>query len=341
MKKYLLLLWSVMLMSMALLTSCGGDDEDVVPPNSEQQKPGSSVNDISGIWRCISSEDVKSGDKYVGKIYNMLIDVKADGTFLTNSLTFGYSGEWKKDVSMFVFTTRAERLYVFEATISDEILTWTGSTNDGYSYVYKFRKDSQASIDPYNGHEYVDLGLSVKWATCNIGAAVPESYGGYYAWGETEEKSDYSWATYKWCRGTDKTMTKYCNDSSYGNIDGKTVLEPSDDVAQVKWGGVWRIPTLDEQEELQNNCTWTWTTLNGVKGYRVTSNKNGNSIFLPAAGYRYYTDQRNVGSSGSYWSSSLDGYYGDYAYYLYFNSSGVDRGSNSRSLGHSVRAVCP
>ena len=151
--------------------------------------------------------------------------------------------------------------------------------------------------------EAVDLGLSVKWATFNVGATSPEEYGGYYAWGETEEKEDYSWETYKWCNGSYDTMTKYCTNSSYGTVDNKTVLDLEDDVAHVKWGGDWRMPTTDEQDELRNNCTWEWTALNGVNGYRVTG-PNGNSIFLPAAGYRYRTAVGSRGYYCLYWSGS-------------------------------------
>ena len=133
--------------------------------------------------------------------------------------------------------------------------------------------------------EAIDLGLpsGTKWANMNVAASTPEEYGGYYAWGETEEKDNYSWSTYKWCRGSYDTQTKYCTDSSYGTVDNKTVLDPEDDVAHVKWGGTWRMPTLDEQKELLNKCTWNWTTQNGVNGYKGTG-PNGNSIFLPAAG---------------------------------------------------------
>ena len=103
-------------------------------------------------------------------------------------------------------------------------------------------------------HEYVDLGLSVKWATCNMGASSPEEYGDHYAWGETETESTYDWNTYKWCKGSKNTLTKYCTDSDYGTVDNKTVLDPEDDVAQVKWGGNWRMPTDAEIEELRENC---------------------------------------------------------------------------------------
>lgn len=191
--------------------------------------------------------------------------------------------------------------------------------------------------DPYNGHEYVDLGLpsGIKWATCNIGATTPEVPGGYYAWGETEEKASYSWGTYFDTKDNGETCEKY-------SLEGKTVLDLKDDVAHVKWGGNWRIPTTEEIDELldENNCDWTWTTQNGVKGYKVTSKKNGNSIFLPVTGFR-------AGSSfgreteGYYMSSSLLSFYHKSAYVLYFNLGTKDRKGNYRYYGQVVRAVCP
>jgi len=184
----------------------------------------------------------------------------------------------------------------------------------------------------------IDLGLSVKWASCNVGATAPEEYGGYYAWGETEEKSDYDWDTYKYCNGTYDTMTKYCTSSSYGTVDNKTTLEASDDVASVKWGGNWRMPTTEEQQELINKCTWTWTTLNGVNGYRVTG-PNGNSIFLPAAGYRSGTGAYGQGSYGFCWSSSLFSYYSYSACSLYFYSGSFDWFYYYRCYGRTVRPV--
>ena len=199
-----------------------------------------------------------------------------------------------------------------------------------------------------SGHEWVDLGLSVKWATCNIGASKPEGYGDYYAWGETSTKSEYSESTYYYCNDGDyHKLTKYCNDSGYGNkgfTDGKTKLELSDDVARQKWGGSWRMPTVEEFWELIDNCTWTWTTQNGVNGYKVTSKKSGytsRSIFLPAAGYRDDTRLDIVGSYGYYWSSSLNAYGPNYAWYVYFNSGSHGTGSIDRGSGRSVRPVCP
>ena len=187
------------------------------------------------------------------------------------------------------------------------------------------------------GHEYVDLGLSVKWATCNVGATKPEEYGDYFAWGETQPKTTYSWSTYKWCNGYDK-QTKYCTQRRYGRVDKKTVLKKADDAAAVNWGGSWRIPTKAEQDELLNNCTWTWTTQNGVNGYKVTSKKNGNSIFLPAAGYG---GGSSLTVAGSYWSSSLRTDQPVDVYTLFFNSSNVGLGNNGiRCVGRSVRPVC-
>ena len=197
--------------------------------------------------------------------------------------------------------------------------------------------------DPYNGHEYVDLGLSsgTKWATCNVGASKPEESGGYYAWGETEEKDDYCWETYKWWEGDGCSLTKYCTDSYYGKFDNRTQLAPADDVAHVKWGGTWRMPTNEEIDELLKECTWHWTSRRGVNGYRVIG-PNGKSIFLPAAGSRGFlpvADSRDGTRDGAYWSSSLNkntthnAYCLDfYSYDCYFNDSG-------RCCGRSVRPV--
>ena len=191
--------------------------------------------------------------------------------------------------------------------------------------------------------EAVDLGLpsGLKWATMNVGATKPEEYGAYFAWGETEPKKDYSWSTHKWCNGSSSSQTKYNTKSSYGTVDNKTVLDPEDDAAHVYWGGSWRMPTDAEWTELRDNCTWTWTTENGVKGRKVTG-LNGKSIFLPAAGFRSDSSLYNVGSSGLYWSSSLNTGYPGGAWSVAFNSVDVSRGSGDygyRYYGLSVRPV--
>lgn len=197
-----------------------------------------------------------------------------------------------------------------------------------------------------NGHEYVDLGLpsGTLWATCNVGANKPEESGDYFAWGEVESKDEYSSKNYKWCNNY--FINKYCNDSKDGKVDNKTILELCDDVANVKWGGTWRIPTKEELDELTHESftTWTWINQNRVRGYKVTSKVNGNSIFLPAAGGfcvngtdKFYWS--GSGSKGYYWSSSLSTYYSDDACDLLFDSSCWFGYSYYRSSGLSVRPV--
>ena len=228
-----------------------------------------------------------------------------------------------------------ERYYVYNGFYIKFELdgSYSGGSDDGDS-----DDENNQTTGTVQGHAYVDLGLSVKWATCNVGASKPEDYGDYYAWGETTTKSDYDWDTYKWCKGTDDTMTKYCTNSNYGTVDNRTTLTSSDDVVTVKWGSKWRMPTLEETKELAEDCTWTWITQNGVKGTKVTG-PNGNSIFLPAAGFRYGTDFDYRGSYGCYWSATLleDGC--DGAFGLVFGS-GDSNWANWR-YRHNGRTVRP
>ena len=177
-----------------------------------------------------------------------------------------------------------------------------------------------------NGHEYVDLGLpsGLKWATCNVGANKPEDYGDYFAWGETETKTEYS-------EGNSLTQ-------EHSISDGNNRLTSSYDAARAKWGRSWRMPTKEELEELKKNCRWEWTTQNGVDGYKGTG-PNGNSIFLPTAGYRYGTSLYHAGEFGDWWSSTPhDGYDGS-AYDLCFGNGSVFVDDYDRINGHSVRPV--
>lgn len=189
-------------------------------------------------------------------------------------------------------------------------------------------------------HEAIDLGLSVKWASCNVGASSPEESGGYYAWGEIEEKTNYDWSTYKWCKGSYDSLTKYCTNRYYGTVDNKATLDPEDDVAHVKWGGDWRMPTLNEIKELCEKCSWQWTEVNSVSGHKVTG-PNGNSIFLPAAGYLNGTEVKSYGSYGIYSSSILDttGYSNTSVYTLDIDYGGVQWSFASRFIGFTVRPV--
>ena len=207
--------------------------------------------------------------------------------------------------------------YYVRAYAINEIGTSYGST------ISFTTEQSSSTSNTENGHQYVDLGLSVKWATCNVGTTKPEGYGDYFAWGETRSKS-------------------YYNGSSYSYYDNPTTLPLSADAARANWGGQWRMPTIDEFEELRSKCTWTWTTQNGVNGYKVTSNSNGNYIFLPAAGYRDLGSLYGAGDYGYYWSSSAYGpNYSTTALYLYFYSTWKDRKNDYKAAGRSVRPVCP
>ena len=191
--------------------------------------------------------------------------------------------------------------------------------DDDDSDASTYEKEAEGSI---NGYDYVDLGLSVVWATCNVGASNPENIGDYYAWGETETKESY-----------DKD-----NCETYG-LDIDDIGGTDRDVAHVKWGGTWRMPTEDEFEELIDYCTWTWTTLNEMNGYKVTSMINSNYIFLPAAGWRSGTSLRDAGSDGDYWSSTPYEGNTQNAYGLYFSSDGHDWYWYYRNYGLSVRPV--
>ena len=188
--------------------------------------------------------------------------------------------------------------------------------------------------------DYVDLGLpsGTLWATCNVGANAPEEYGDHFAWGETESKEVYKWETYKWCNGSDHSLTKYCTNSDFGSVDNRMVLDLEDDAAYVNMGPSWRMPTNSQQTELIQKCTWQWTTMNGVNG-RLVTGPNGNSIFLPAAGERFYNSLLDAGSMSEYWSCELGLGSSICAYGIGFESDSLYWISGARAFGRSVRAV--
>ena len=186
------------------------------------------------------------------------------------------------------------------------------------------RKEAAQTRGTINGHDYVDLGLSVKWATCNVGASSPGDYGDYYAWGETSTKSSYD----------------EDNSATYGKQMGSIAGNPTYDVARKKWGSPWRLPTKAEFDELIDNCTWTRTTQNGHNGYKVTSKKNGNSVFLPAAGWRVGALSYGRGTDGFYWSATPNESDSVSAYYLIFYEGYLGTYCYNRSDGHRVRPVC-
>ena len=215
-----------------------------------------------------------------------------------------------------------------------------------------------------NGDYAVDLGLKVKWATCNVGAEKPEDYGDYFAWGDnatyyepgyaqehpqahwkTDKWKGYSWSTYMHSNGSSETLFKYCSRSDFGYegfTDTLTILTSDDDVAHYKWGGNWRMPTVAEFEELLFNCDCEWITQNGVKGLKVTSRKDSSqSIFLPATGFRDGTGLNGVDDYGYYWSSSFNKGFPVQGKFLCFSTGGHYTSVISRCCGLSVRPVCP
>lgn len=233
----------------------------------------------------------------------------------------------------------------------------TLSCNTGYSYtayvkldgiLYKGEPKTFTTLAPPSGS--VDLGLSVFWAPCNLGASKPTEYGDYYQWAGTKDVSDTSinldWRNCPYHTGSDENSgwTKYNTKSSYGTVDNRTVLEAMDDAVSAYVGGNWRMPTIDEWNELLNtdNCSWTWTTIDGVNGCKVQSKKSGytdNWIFLPAAGYRSNDCLSGVGSYGNYWSSSLRTAVPSYAYDMGFTSDSFSGYNGIRYFGRSVRPV--
>ena len=245
-------------------------------------------------------------------------------------------------ISMSVNSSRLLFATVLPFNISNKVLKWESSNNNVASVDQTgkitaltvgtcmvtcsatdgsdVKAECQVTVNYTTNYDYVDLGLpsGTLWATCNVGANSPEEYGDYFAWGETEPKNDYSWSTYKYCKGSSSTMTKYCTSSDYGTVDNKTELESSDDAATANWGADWKMPSKEQFDELINSSytTATWTTLNGVYGRKITSKSNGNSIFFPASGVRLGTALYNCDIVGGFWSKTLASYGSFESYFL-------------------------
>lgn len=202
---------------------------------------------------------------------------------------------------------------------------------------------------PNDNHPHlIDLGFpsGTKWACCNVEATTPEGYGGYYCWGETEEKSVYNHVTYKYATGEDEDGDGFFDDyhsdtKEYGIWEylGSDIADTQYDVAHVKWGGKWVMPSQEQTLELIENCTYEWMEVNGVKGLKFTSKINGGSIFLPANGYHHGTNFETDGLFGHYWSSTQHPSYDSAAYGLYFDSENANIGTYGHTFGRSVRPV--
>lgn len=329
------------------------------------------LNVCGGIKFSLSGEDIENitfkgnnDEDLAGKVQITLgedgkpaCSVVAGEKIIT--LTPGSGDTFAKDTDYYIvmLPTVLENGFTMTFETASQIGTFNYTTKSVEIKRSVFGK--KAGIDTYatfvdkEPEGLVDLGLSVKWATCNLGASKPEKYGGYYQWAGTTDVTDTSIyldeSNCPYHTGSDATTgwTKYNTYSYLGTVDNKTVLDPEDDVAHVRLGGKWRMPTIEEWNELINtsNCSWTWTTINGIIGYKVQSKKAGftnNWIFLPAAGFRFSTILGSVGSGGYYWSSSLGTDFPDgpsSAYSLHFNSGIVSTNDYARYSGQSVRPV--
>lgn len=192
------------------------------------------------------------------------------------------------------------------------------------------------------GYDYVDLGLSVKWATYNVGATKPTETGNFFAWGETEPKEKYSWENYKWCNGTFNSLTRYCLIKKMGERDKTTELIPKDDAATANWGPAWRMPSAEELQALVDSCKWEWTNnynKSGVAGSVGTSKINGNTIFLPAGGFFDGDSLKSAGARGQYISNKIADYDNYEVFDLWFGNTSIENDFIGRQYGNNVRAV--
>ena len=282
------------------------------------------------------------------------LTVQSEGSFYKSATVYYSSSESTLEGLKFYGTKKTLTL-IADGSYSATLSSLSSSTS--YNYVVVAKVDDVefvsaignfSTLTPPSGS--VDLGLSVLWASCNLGASKPTEYGDYYQWAGTKDVSDtgiyLDWSNCPYHSGSSYSSgwKKYNTISYYGIVDNKTVLESMDDVASVVLGGKWRMPTDAEWSELCNtdNCSWAWTSIDGVNGYKVQSKKSGytdNWIFLPAAGCRSYDLLSSVGSYGNYWSSSLFTDTPSLAYIMYFSLDGIYRHYYDRYVGRSVRPV--
>ena len=334
--------------------SCGGGDDNDTPYNGGGNNNGNKGADvaITGTVTNITDNSAQiTGTVNLGSItinyssieYGAQVSTEASfkitstigSTVITAPATALENGVFTRTVKNLVSNTK----YYYRTYVKVQNLEYYGQT---LTFTTEKSTDSQET----DSHEYIDLGLpsGVLWATCNVGATVPGDPGLYFAWGETTGYTSdindghlFDIGSYKWCNGNYKTITKYCTDSSFGTVDNKKVLDLEDDAAYVNWGGKWRMPTDTEINELIEYTNIKSTTQDGIDGYRVTSWRNGKSIFFPCGGFRenntlQYCSGQNIYPRVYLWSSNLyvsdpacasvviinyNGYYGE----THFNSS--------------------
>ena len=348
MKKYFYFMSLILglVVSAMVFVSCG--DDEVEPngggnsgKNAEQNTTDvavtGSVSEVGAFWAQING--VVNLEVITASYTNVTIGVEV-------STTEDFKEKKRTKASDVVGRKFSVRVTPLSTETKFYYRTYVSVSSLSYDYLGETYSFTTQGLPSVNGHYYVDLGLpsGTLWATCNVGATSPEGYGNYFAWGETEPydengKTTFNWGTYTLCNGSYDTLTKYCNSSSYGTVDNKTELDLEDDAAYVNWGKQWRMPSLEQFKELTNGSytTTEWTSVNGIYGRLITSKLNGNSIFLPAAGYRYDASLYYAGSYGVYWSRTLD--YPGSAWGLDFTSDGVRTYVDYRYYGQSVRPV--
>ena len=318
---------TLVLMVLGLgIASCDKDQQ-----GSEKGAQAVTLSAENGDYYTVVMSGRISGLEQVALDYQCGIEYSSDQGFgQDNTIRFKASNSYSEDVfTVTVADIIPGQKYFYRAYYINQMFIYYGEVKD-------FKTDEWA------GPEAVDLGLSVKWADMNVDAYRPWERGNFYAWGELEPKESYNSNSYRFYYEGTMKLTKYCNDKIYGYeefTDNLTTLEPEDDVAHVKWGEDWRIPSKDEFLELMDslNCTWIYTSMYGMTGYKVESKKNGNSIFLPDA-----SDSHGCGG-GLYWANCIEPDLAAAAPNLYFNHA-MDRfyiNTYIRDVGLTIRPVCP
>ena len=350
MKKNLFLAMLMSMLTLPTLTSCGDDEDNSVSldVNAMTIETGSTAyvnEDDAKLLGYVNTNGFSSMKVAANVKFGFQVSTRS--SFIDAEQITGYR-ETSNSNNFYglVFGLNSGTKYYYRAFVCIQSVS---AANYGYIYGYKYgntksfttknvennnsntgntgNNDDKEEQTMISGHEYVDFGLSsgTLWATMNIGASKPEYPGSFFAWGETNAKSNFNSNTY-----FDSTYKTY-------RVGVRNVLETSNDAAYKKWGGNWRIPTKKQWEELKSSCSWQWTSLNGYKGYRVS--KGSKSIFLPATGFYEYSTLKRSGEVGTYWSRNLHYQESQYAYYFSFNSSSKEIASDYRWFGQSIRAV--
>lgn len=309
-------LWMLLGLAMMALAGCGDEEEQTeVPKGTVATVLTNNVTEVGGNTATCGGYVTADGQNAV-KARGVCYSTSPNPT-IADSVTV--DGQGVGSYTSHIGNLMPNTLYYVRAYATNARGTAYGEQRDFTT------TEATGGLTPsgfINGRGYVDLGLSVKWATANVGAALPSDCGDYYAWGEVSTKNEYT----------------IDNSTTYGVDVNDIKGNPTYDVARAKWGSTWRLPTAAEMRELRDSCTWRWASQEGVNGVLVIG-PNGNSIFLPAGGFRTGASSSWVGEHGFYWSSQP--YETDLidAYYLFFNRSSQNVDWSGRNNGHTVRPV--